>query len=666
MNDELYCTWLFGPESGADDGPNDALAENFNSKPTISLIRETIQNSLDAAVENSSEPVRVEYTFDELLIDDVPNLLEIREHIEGCLKLYKDNDNAQEYFPPMIEYLNQIGESIPYIKVSDSNTTGMNYIDDFHTKEPFYAFVRSKGVTVKKSASSGGSFGFGKAAYFGMSKLKTVLVSTRTIEGKAFFQGVASLCTHIVHPEDGKLSAVGYYDNNDGKPIDDEDYIPDFFLREADKPGTDFWIMGYDKQMKNSIVEEMVVAALRSFWLSILKKDLIVVINGKEINSDNLQELMINYFPKENDSQTSNRENFNPRPYFEAVLHGEEDNPKFRCVTKNLDILGEVKLYAYLNKQGSNKIMLTRKPKMLVQLKPVSPIGVSGVFICDNEEGNKMLKRMENPTHSLWLAGRKADTKAAYQELEKFLSETIAAMRPVSGKKSMQIMGLSDLVWIPENLMPKDADLDEDSENGEMRLSDTLQDEEGGNQVALIQKIATKTVVKKKSFVEEDNKDVIDELTNEEGNDGNGENDRKPDDIPPSPPGPPRPIPGPKPEPRIKPGEEGKTSKPRTQKRKTEVRMRQKAGIENGKLIHSINIYPPYDIDNARLSLYVSWDDGYTKQPIKSASINGVNFNVLDNEIIDVPLKQSGTKIVVRFFDNIKHAIKLLVEDESN
>jgi hypothetical protein len=229
----------------------------------------------------------------------------------------------------------------------------------------------------------------------------------------------------------------------------------------------------------------------------------------------------------------------------------------------------------------------------------------------------------------------------------------------------MQIMGLSDLVWIPENLMPKDADLDDDSENGEMSLSDTLQDEEGGNQVALIQKIATKTVVKKKSFVQEDDKDVIDELTNEEGNDGNGENDKEPRNINPIPPvlGP---IPNPKPDPRIKPGDEGKASKPRVQKRKTEVRMRQKAGIENGKLIHSINIYPPYDIDNARLSLYVSWDDGYAKQPIKSASVNGVNLDVIDNDIIDVPLKQSGTKIVVRFFDNIKHAIKLLVEDESN
>lgn len=273
---------------------------------------------------------------------------------------------------------------------------------------------------------------------------------------------------------------------------------------------------------------------------------------------------------------------------------------------------------------------------------------------------------MENPTHSLWLAGRKADTKAAYQELEKFLSETISAMRPVSGKKSMQIMGLSDLVWIPENLMPKDADLDDESENGEMRLSDTLQDEEGGNQVALIQKIATKTVVKKKSFVEEDDKDVIDELTNEEGADGSGEIDRKSRNVNPAPPVPPGPIPTPKSDPRIKPGDEGKASKPRAQKRKTEVRMRQKAGIENGKLIHSINIYPPYDINNARLSLYVSWDDGYTKQPIKSASVNGANLNVIDNDIIDVPLKQSGTKIVVRFFDNIKHAIKLLVEDESN
>lgn len=680
MNDELYCTWLFGPESGADDGPNDALAENFNSKPTISLVRETIQNSLDAAPENSSVPVRVEYTFDELPIDTVPNLLEIREHIEGCLKLYADNDNALEYFPPMIEYLNQIGDSIPYIKVSDSNTTGMNYVDDYHTKEPFYAFVRSKGVTVKKSASSGGSFGFGKAAYFGMSKLKTVLVSTRTSEGKAFFQGVASLCTHVSYNEnDGKLAAVGYYDNNDGKPIDDEDLIPGFFVREKEKPGTDFWIMGYDKPQKESIKEEMIIATLRSFWLSILKGDLIVVIDGNEITAENLPDYMRQYFPEENDRQTSNRENFNPRPYMEAVLHGEEeDNPRFRCVTKTLNSLGEVKLYAFLSKQGSNKVMLTRKPKMLVQLKPVSPIGISAVFVCENEEGNKLLKRMENPTHSLWLAGRKHDTKAAYQELDKFLTDTITGMRPVSGKKSLQVMGLSDLVWIPESLMPEDVEADDESENGSLRLTSEIQDEEGGNQVALVQKIATKTAIKKKSSVQEEDQDAADILDDgdntpygEEGS-GGGPSDN-PNPFPPNP-GPfPTPVPGPNPGPNPGPtpapdpdgGNTGE-KKPRPKKKTTEVRMRQRASVVDGKLVHTMNIYPPRDIEKATLSLFVSWDEGYSKQPIRSAQIDGVELNVVDNRIVEIPLSQKGTKITVRFFDNIKHAIKLSVEDESN
>lgn len=93
--------------------------------------------------------------------------------------------------------------------------------------------------------------------------------------------------------------------------------------------------------------------------------------------------------------------------------------------------------------------------------------------------------------------------------------------------------------------------------------------------------------------------------------------------------------------------------------------MRQRASIIDGKLVHTMNIYPPRDIENATLSLFVSWDEGYSKQPIKSAKIDGMELNVVDNRIVEIPLSQKGTKITVRFFDNIKHAIKLSVEDES-
>lgn len=64
------------------------------------------------------------------------------------------------------------GQSVvEYIKVSDYNTKGMDYKPN---DSPFHAFVRAVGLTVKEEESSGGFYGFGKAAYFLMSPIHTV------------------------------------------------------------------------------------------------------------------------------------------------------------------------------------------------------------------------------------------------------------------------------------------------------------------------------------------------------------------------------------------------------------------------------------------------------------------------------------------------------------
>ena len=668
------CIWNFGKESGSDDGPNDALAENFNSRPTMSLVREAIQNSLDAAIDNSC--VRVVFSFGEFPLSDVPNFLEIKDHIRGCLELYNDNDNAKEYFPPMLDYIRNLGDTINYIKVSDYNTIGMNYIDEVHTKEPFYAFVRSKGVTVKRSRGSGGSFGFGKAAYFGMSKLKTVLISTRTTpkEGsKAFFEGVASLCTHLSNGE--KKTAVGFYDNNNGMPVSDESNIPYKFVRPINDPGTDFWIMGYDRGEKQQISFDMLEAVLRNFWYAIYSEKLIVVVDDDEINASNLLEKMEIMFPSEHDKSTSLRENYNPRPYLETVMKADRHNPKYQCITKKLNSLKEVKLYAYLNKEGSNKILLTRKPKMLVQLKNASPIGVYAVFTCDNEDGNELLKSMENPAHTLWMAGRKKETQAAYQELDKFLTETIASLRPDSGKKSLPVMGLADLTWIPENLIPEDTEIDEELEEGNLRLTDKTQDEEGGNQTPVKKRIGTRTKTKPDNEVIEKGKGT----ESDDPDDNTGESSDGPGS------GGPGKDPGHKKgdgdkRPTIETGpfdgphggkneggsnDDNSTCSSQNKSIIVKVELRQYATKENGEMVHHLTIYSPKDIPEAILQVKVSTEEGYVAQPLKWARLDADQMPcpVNGNRVCDMPLAQGPNKISVCFYDHIKHSIKLIVNE---
>ena len=67
---------------------------------------------------------------------------------------------------------------LEYIKVSDYNTKGMHYAPN---DSPFHAFVRALGLTVKEEDSSGGSFGFGKAAYFLMSRINFSRTSSESL-----------------------------------------------------------------------------------------------------------------------------------------------------------------------------------------------------------------------------------------------------------------------------------------------------------------------------------------------------------------------------------------------------------------------------------------------------------------------------------------------------
>lgn len=69
MSREKNCKWHFDDNTGVEEGPNSALEITFKKTPYSSLIRESIQNSLDAVL-NADEPVRVTVEMKEIKIAD--------------------------------------------------------------------------------------------------------------------------------------------------------------------------------------------------------------------------------------------------------------------------------------------------------------------------------------------------------------------------------------------------------------------------------------------------------------------------------------------------------------------------------------------------------------------------------------------------------------------
>lgn len=455
---ERGCLWHFDPQTGQDEGPNDALTQNFKKSPYVSLIRESIQNSLDA-VADETKPVVVSVSLHHLDSLQFPNFFELKKHIQGCIDLYPRNDNALAIYRPMLSlFSDNYHQQIHFITVADYNTKGMRY-QKGDTNCPFYAFALSKGVSAKENQSSGGSFGFGKAAYFNVSPIRTVFISSQTSDGQNVFEGVSSLCTHLINGQ--KLTSVGYYDNNDGLPVTDIDNIPSTFRRT--EPGTSVSILGFNPSEQDDAIKEMKIAVLRSFWMAIYNNKLAVSIDGYVINSGNIADVMEENFPS--DIDTTRKSNYyNPRPYFDAVRLATYDGKRYVKIATKIPVVNDVELYINFNPDVNDKVVFMRKPLMFVYSKKQSTsFGYNAVFVCTSVYGNKILKNIENPAHDEWKAENwkdgmrtKQEGKDALDAIQNFINSTLDKLTSTGTNDTLQIVGLEDYLYVPEYLVSDD------------------------------------------------------------------------------------------------------------------------------------------------------------------------------------------------------------------
>lgn len=460
---ELGCRWHFAiQEGGRDDGLNDAMMQNFGKKPYSALVRESIQNSLDAVLD-PSKPVIVEFRFSAINANNFQNFFQLKDHIAECKNYFNWSEKAVVFYSSMENSFisNNFNESIGYIRISDYNTKGMNY-DPNSTQSSFYAFARAAGVSSKIDQQTGGSFGFGKSAYFQLSPIRTVFISTLTNGGESTFEGVSWLATHRFN--ENKVCSVGYYDNNGGNPTTNFEAIPMRFRRK--EPGTSFFILGFKNNARENAINEMIEETLRSFWYAIHSHKLIVRIGDDvEINYDTLDELIRSKFLSDIDTAAKSGYD-NPRPYYQAVK-GLGNNPNCVKFTENLPSLGECSLFLMKAPTPKDKIIYMRRPLMHVYGKRTkTSYGVFGLFVCTNTKGDKKLQSMENPAHNEWdIANWKdyngniiAEGKNIVDEIGTFTRNSIASLFSNTQDTALDITGLDELLYVPEALIDDDND----------------------------------------------------------------------------------------------------------------------------------------------------------------------------------------------------------------
>ena len=67
-------------------GINDAGIETFTANMNKSLVREIIQNSLDAVIDGGTDPVEVEFIQFDILRESIPDVDELQRAINKCKK----------------------------------------------------------------------------------------------------------------------------------------------------------------------------------------------------------------------------------------------------------------------------------------------------------------------------------------------------------------------------------------------------------------------------------------------------------------------------------------------------------------------------------------------------------------------------------------------------
>ena len=236
--------WRFPPTSGGRvDGFNDPGIAHFDGNPLVSLARETIQNSLDAAA--GPDPVEMSFQIQEIARRDALGRNELAAAIVACLEeIGDDDDKARAMLSRASELLQR--DRLPYLRVSDRNTTGLRH---GHWK----ALVKWQGASVKERRSAGGSHGIGKYAPFAVSPLRTVFYWTRFEQNDApreLFQGKAVLMSHTEPGSGGiETQGTGFFGIVDRCRELSDDSIPERIRRVEEDAGrgngTSLWIAGF-------------------------------------------------------------------------------------------------------------------------------------------------------------------------------------------------------------------------------------------------------------------------------------------------------------------------------------------------------------------------------------------------------------------------------------
>jgi len=419
MSSTNHKQWQFFEYAPSEPRRDSGSEKNFRDLDiNTGLIRELIQNSLDAAREES-QAVEVKIRLTELDKNDcVPYLKGLERHYEAS---YKKPMKLDE------------NEKVRFLVLEDFHTTGLEggKAEDFFEKDN----VRSE-----SGSSSGGSHGIGKIVFYLASRIK-VFFAFSVYQNDHVFKGCCDFKTHKLdekeYREDGRLELC---------PEQDKNFIWALFSRDKEQNGLSIAIPLPDENLS---VGNLAQPIIDEYYYPLINEKLIVNLTDRSIDADYILEqpkdktrLISNYVTsKEPDLsidigekyKNTNKDDFLTPEQIAQIASGLENNEDGLVIRFNFlvsrekapDEAGWLDLLIAIKKgkekeKGSADFDFWRENLLIKEAvsRGKSSAHYTAIVLIHGQSNalSHFLRKLENPSHTRWeYQNPSEDIKEEYQ-----------------------------------------------------------------------------------------------------------------------------------------------------------------------------------------------------------------------------------------------------------
>lgn len=295
--------WQWRPPP-ADKGRDFGNANAFATPPTLdTLVRETGQNSLDAALERGQVTMRyklIELSKGTSAYADFSEAIQLPTLLEHASSASVHKQKIGTRLRRGLEEM-EVADSIVLLRIDDYGTTGLFGSEDPEEGEdnPYYALIRDNLNTSKRTSTAGGSYGLGKAVNWTCSSLLTVLVASEVHpslisqpQGTFRVSGKAELPWHVA--DEREFAGPGWFSTPGAEfesiwanaesltPLQVErSALPDHVGQEQ-RFGTSLLIVGFRNPSNQGdgakSLKEIEQSVAKNFWPAMLQGNLRAVV----------------------------------------------------------------------------------------------------------------------------------------------------------------------------------------------------------------------------------------------------------------------------------------------------------------------------------------------------------------------------------------------------